>query len=500
MAGILDALGTAARGLQVVQRGLATTGHNIANAETPGYSRQRAVLRSTPPRIERSGAIGTGVEQQTVERIVDRFATMRLVSETSRLSQLESESSFYGEIEAIVNDQQAGGLSTDLSAFFDSLDGLARSDAPGQAIARADVIAKAETLVDAVDRWDAQLRGLQRDADRGLVAALPEINELVEQIARLNGEISEAEVLAPANDLRDQQEQLVLELAEKIGVTTQRTDDGQLSVRLAGGLPLVDGRIPSRLEAVVDPSNPNPLDPTFSQIFFSGAGSSFDVTAQLRGGEVGAFIDARENILAGTVAELDAFVFTLVEAFNGVHRAGVGLVDGASNDFFEDLSGQSTVDGAARNFRLSAAVDPSRGGTIDNIAAGTEPDPAGGPGAGARPGDVGHVQALKDLRNAQVTSYLAGDVPGVPTGRATRFVSTLSSLSGEVGQRARSTQRAAEQQAALLASVQDRRDAVSSVSIDEEVAQLVKLQANFQANARIVRTVGQLFQDLLDAF
>ncbi|CAM9267569.1 unnamed protein product [Discosporangium mesarthrocarpum] len=502
MAGLFDALQTATRGLTTVQRGMATTGHNIANVNTPGYSRQRSVLVAGTPQPDAAGTIGSGVEQLTVERIVDQFVNTRLVSETSRFSEIDSDSALYREIEAIVNDQLTEGLTDELSSFFDSLDDLATSTEPGQPVARGQVLAAAQSFVDTVHRWDSQLRTLQRDTDRGIVGLIPEINTLTSEIAELNGRIAEAETLSPANDLRDRQEKLILELAERIEIKTITTDDGSVSVRLPGGLSLVDRRVAAELEAVVDPANPNPLDVTFSQVFYVGAGSSFDVTNQISGGQLGSLIAGREQVIAGTIAELDAFVYTLADTFNGAHQSGVGLVDDAANDFFQDMSARPTIDGAARDLRIADAIDPDRGGTTDNIAAGDRSniDPAAPAGSPGRVGDTEWARdVLTGIRSQRVTGYLAGDVPGAPTGNSIGIAANLINLTGEVGQRARSSNRALEQQEALLQSVQDRRDSISAVSIDEEVAELVKLQSNFQANARVVRTVSEMIQALFDA-
>lgn len=493
MAGLFDALGAATRGLTTVQRGMATTGHNIANVNTPGYSRQRSVLVTGTPQPDPSGTIGSGVEQFTVERVVDQFVNTRLVTEASRQGGLEAESTLYRQIESIVNDQLTEGLSDELSNFFGSLDELSSALEPEQAVARGQVLTAAESLIDTVHRWDEQFRSLQRDADRGVLGLIPEINALASEIAELNGQIAEAETISPANDLRDRQEQLVLDLAERIEVRTLRADDGSISIRLANGLSLVDKREAGQLEAVVDPANPNPFDQTFAQVYYTGAGSSFDVTDRISGGELGALIGARDQVVAGAIADLDAIVYTLVDNFNQAHRAGVGLVDGGAYDFFEETT-NPTIDGAARAFGLSADVDPAQGGTADNIAAGDRAN-----GIPALPSDNGNVEALKDVRTTRLTSYLAGDVPGTPTGSDASISANLINFVGAIGQRSRTADRALEQQNAIISTLQDRRDSISGVSIDEEVAELVKLQSNFQANARVVRTVTEMIQDLFDA-
>jgi len=498
MAGLFDTLGTATRGLSVVQSGIATTSHNIANADTPGYSRQRSIVEATLPQQTGSGTIGTGVEQISVDRIVDRFVNERLVRETSRQATLEARASVYRQLESIVNTQQAGGLATDLTHFFDALDELSNATDPGQPAARTQLLSAAASLADSIHSYDAQLRGLQQDADRGMAGLVAEVNAISRDIANLNQKIAAAEVSAPANDLRDQRDQLVRSLAEKVDISLVTDNQGMLSVRISGGLPLVDKDLAAELRAVVDPANPNPLDPTYSQIYYRGAGTEFDATTLIRGGELGGLIEARDGVLAGAIRDLDAFAYTLSESFNAVHRGGLGLVDGNAHDFFADLSGQATVDDAARNFRLSADIDPSQGGTPLNIAAGAVPNPVTG-GPGAAQGDTAWVERLKDLRDGSVSTYLAGDVPGTPTGTASSLVNSFGRWVGDIGEGARSTQRSLEQQNAVVSAVRDRRDSVSGVSIDEEVAELVKLQASFQANAKVLSTISTMLDDLFAA-
>src|SRR5690606_25815715 len=181
-----------------------------------------------------------------------------------------------------------------------------------------------------------------------------------------------------------------------------------------------------------------------------------------------------------------------------VHRGGFGLLDDQPHDFFADLSAQTSVDDAARSLALAADVDPAQGGSASNIAAGAQLDPvAGGPGAAV--GDTAWVERLKDLRTANGTTYLAGDVPGAPTGPSSSLVNTLGKWIGDVGQGARTAERSLTQQNAVLSAVRDRRDEISGVSIDEEVAELVKLQAAFQANAKVMSAITEMLDDLFAA-
>ncbi|MFK7898684.1 MAG: flagellar hook-associated protein FlgK [Myxococcota bacterium] len=508
MAGLGDALSTANSGLQTTQRGLATVGNNIANVDTPGYTRQRPVLETRGPTVDTTGAIGNGVDQISVERILDKFVARRLVSETSRLSELDTRASIYTEVENIVNDQTSGGVDTALREFYGSLESLASSATPGQPGERSEALGNAQDLVDTVNRFDAQLRGLQREVDRAITGALPAINDLTRNIAELNVEIVRAETQAPANDLRDRQEQLILDLAERVEITTRVDESGMTSIRIKGGAPLVDGDLVNELVAAVVPSSANPFDATFSQIYYTSSGGTFDVTAQIRGGELGGLIESRDSVIAGAIRDLDTLAYTVADSFNERHSAGYGLADDVQRDFFVGLPDGDSTDDFARSFAIAADVDPGQGGSLDNIAVGAT---STGPGQGAAANDTGIVDPanpannagakwFKELQRDDVVNYISGDVAGSPTGGTLSVTEAFAEFGATIGQDSASTGRQLAQQESVLGSLQDRRDSVSAVSIDEEVSDLVRLQTNFQANARVITTVRTLFQALLDAF
>ena len=498
MAGLFDTLGNSSRSLGVVQRSIATTGHNIANVNTPGYSKQRNVSAPGNPEANAAGNLGTGVRSVTVDRAFDQFTQERLYGETSRLSALETTRNAFRDIESVVNDQRDGGLGTQLSGFFDAIDALANSGTPGQPLERAQVVSGATSLIETVQRYDRELRDIQAGADRGVTGTLADINALSSEIALLNAEIQKAEVLAPANDLRDRRDQLVVEISEKVGVSTIEDNGGMVSLRLASGYALVNGTESRDLVAVVDPSNVNPFDPTFSQIFLQTSATLVNVNSVIGSGELGGHLEVRDTVTAGAIRDLDAFVATLAINFNATHRTGLGLVDGAPHDFFVDFSANASIDNAARDFALAADVDPAQGGDFANIAAASLADPAGS-GEGAA-GDTTLAEQLGDLREGQVTAYLAGDPGAAASGASISLVNQFIGYVGEIGRSAASTARALEQQEVIVTTVQNRRDEASGVNIDEEVADLIQLQASFQANARVMSTVSQLLEDLLGAF
>jgi len=482
MPGLFSTLDIASRGLAVNQRGLSVTSHNISNVDTPGYSRQRQELSSSTPIPDQRGNIGTGVEQDTVARVTDEFIQRRLVQEHARSGALEAEADALSQIENVFNEQGREGLTTRISELFDRFQDLAAASQAGQPTERESLRSEAGLLVDAVHRTDEALRNLQRATDRAIVDLVPEINRLTSQIADLNDEIVKLEVTAPANDLRDQRDGLMRELSEKIEVTHFENGDGSLVVLFEGGVPLVDRSRSAELQAVSDPTNP--FDPTFSRVFYDDGSNFFDVTGRVGGGELGGLLRSRDVHAATALRDLDALVFTLADGINARHQAGFGLDGVGGRDFFAPLG---AVDDAARSLGLSADVLAS----ADAIAASDSAVVA------ETRGNTENAKLLADVRDLVTTSYRSGDAPGTPTGSDQTIIDQAAGTVAARGQEARSVEAARAQQERVLLETENRRDAIAGVSLDEEVTDLIRLQAAFQANSRVVTVVDRLLQELV---
>ncbi len=499
---LFDALGTASRALQVNQKGLAVAGHNIANVETEGYSRQRQRLQSALANLSPAGHIGTGVEQVTIERVTDQFTQARLYQETATLGSTRTQADVMAQVESVFNEQGTEGLTTQLSLYFDAWESLQASTAPGQPTERNALLSSGQSLVDTISRLDRQLRDLQASTDRTIVAIVPEINSLSERISDLNAEVVKQEALAPANDLRDQRDELIRQLSEKVEVSTFENANGTVNVMIGGGIPLVTGADYNQLRTVPDPTNS--FDPNYSRVNFVGGGNDFDVTSSISGGELGGFLAARDTDIANAIRELDAFAYNLARKVNDQHQLGYGIDPGSTggHDFFtfQNPPGLgATTDDAASLLRISADIDPAQGGDVRRIAAASVEDP-GGSGLGAA-GDKRNAQSISDLRTAESATWVAGAAVAAPASGPSQSILQLGTdVIGDVGQRARTLNLALEQQENVLRKVQDRRDSISGVTLDEEMGDLIRLQAAFQANSRIVVTVNRMFDSLISAF
>ena len=479
MSGLFGVLDVAARSMLITQNGVRTTGHNIANAGTPGYSRQAQRLQAVQGVPQTSGTLGAGVEQNTVERVTDAFVQRELLGEEAAGGSLTAQSTVLDAVEEVFNEQPGGRLSDALGKLYSSFGDLASATTPGAAVEREALLGSAQDFIDAVHRADARLRSEQQSADDRVKVLVPEINEITEQVAKLNSQIVYQETLAPANDLRDQRDLLLRELARKVDIRSFEQDNGAAVVVLASGPTLVEGVNARRLEIGSDPTDP--FDPSFARVLYDDGSFQLDVTADIGGGELGGFLRARDTVVAGAIRSLDVLAYNVAESVNAVHAGGFGLDGSTGNAFFAPAA---VVEDAARGLALDAAVD----GNPDAIAAG---------GSGPAPGDNQNALALAALRDARLPLSLPGDPPGPPSGPSRTMLDQLTVMVADVGIQARGMRDAAAQSERVLGVLDDRRESVSGVSLDEEVTELVRLQATFQANARIVSVIDRLLQDVV---
>ncbi len=477
MSGIFSTIDTATRALGVVQRGIGVTGHNIANVETPGYSRQRQVLSAEIPSATAIGVRGLGVRQLTIERVTDAFIQNQLMRQSSSLGASEAQASGLAALEQILNEQQGEGISAALNDFYDALSDLSTSPTPGAPSERQAVLSAAQRVIDNLSSADTRVRSLMRSTDSSIEVSVENVNRITAEIHELNHAIMEQEVVAPANDLRDRRELLLQELAREVDIQTNENDSGVIGVSLAGGPSLVTEGSVRQLNAVPDPTNP--FDPTLVRIEHVSGAVVTDVTADIGGGNIGGLLRLRDNSLASAVRALDTLAYNLGESVNAVHQTGLGL-DGLAGDFFAPLA---NVEDAARNLALDARV----AGNPDGIAAGLT--------SASLDNEV--ALQLAALRDTPAAIFLPGDPPGPATGPTRSLLDHAAAIVADVGQQTRTLQSAAAQQTLLMDNLENRRAEVSGVSLDEETTNLIRLQAAFQANARVVSVAQQLLDDLV---
>jgi flagellar hook-associated protein 1 len=320
MAGLFTSLGLAGSALDAASAAVRTTGQNIANANTEGYTRQRVQLSARPADQAGSGVqIGTGVQISRVERLMDGRLEEQIRNAGASLADLEARDRTLGRIEDILGDLDSNSIASALSDFFDAASDLANR--PEDHAARALLLAKGDDLAVAFQTRDEALRDLRKDVETEVATSVGEVNSLASQIAVLNGKITESENggidSQSANDLRDKREELVKQLADLVGVRTVETATGSLNV-LVGSDFLVfgDTAMPLTLDSSADG------DVVVSTVRFEVDGKPVTIAS----GKLAGLIEMRDSSITSLREDLDRLASALISEVNRVHTGGEGLV------------------------------------------------------------------------------------------------------------------------------------------------------------------------------
>lgn len=325
-----DMLSIGSSALLAYRRALDTTSHNIANVNTQGYSRQRVVLGSAPGTGSGSGFIGSGVEMQTVRRINDALVNTRLQGDTAAYARLEVYAGFAGRVDQLLSDNDTN-LATPMQQFFDAANALAQN--PSSTAARQALIGNAQTLAARFNDTQAQIDGMASEVDTRMRNTVDEINQLSRSLAQVNERIALAQGQfgnQTPNDLLDERDQLLQDLAGRIGITTVSQDDGSLNVFTAGGQSLVLGNKSTALSVGGDSYVSGRLEISLG---------SANVTRQLSGGALGGLLDVRREVIDPARNELGRLAAGIAETVNAQHAKGMDTNGALGGLFFAEPQG-----------------------------------------------------------------------------------------------------------------------------------------------------------------
>jgi flagellar hook-associated protein 1 FlgK len=316
MSGVLST-GTSA--LLAFQRALGTVGHNVANAATPGYSRQRVEFASRPGTAVANIQIGAGVEVAKLQRLADGLVFARQVDSSGEMGRLEQVSTLSGRVDMLLSDP-ATGLSQPWSAFFAAAQGVASE--PTSTVARSALLNSAEQLANRWRSLDSQLEQMGSETNQRMMAQVSEVNRLSGEIAKYNLDIVSSGADA-SPDLVDARALRIDQLARLVGAETVPQDDGSLNVFTAGGQPVVLGSKASSLATTPDPFRPDRL-----QFALAGPNGTVRLPADSVSGEIGGLLEFRNRVLDPARAELGRLATAFATTFNQIQAAGI---DSAGN-------------------------------------------------------------------------------------------------------------------------------------------------------------------------
>jgi flagellar hook-associated protein 1 len=453
---IQSIINTARRALSASQFGLQIAGHNIANANTPGYTRQRLDVASAPGVKTIYGMIGNGVELIGLERVRDRLADQTFRRETALRSEFEFRRNTLAQVEGALSEMTEAGIGMALSQFFDSWNDL--SSTPTGSSQRESVRQRAMVVVQRLNNAASRIDDISREIQTRLVADVDLVNHYSKEVALLNEQIIKAEGggtrLAP--DLRDARDALLDKMSGVVGVLAIERPNGTISL-IAGDSVLADGTFYREVELRFDA-----LTERYS-IGYPGVAASLS----LESGRVGSAMELLNDRIPAFVAELDAIVEEMVTLVNGAHTTGTTSGGATGIAFFEP--GFVT----AANVRVSAAVMADR----DNIVTGTT----------GEPGDAGVALTIARLRYERLPAFAGDTLPGA-----------LVAVSVRLGLQIDNARSVVESQDILVNQVDMQRTATSGVSTEEELVSLMRFQHAYQAAAKVINVADEMMMSLIN--
>jgi flagellar hook-associated protein 1 FlgK len=456
MSGLFGMLSSTSRALDTQRYGLDATGQNIANVNTKGYTRRVVDLAAVPPADQRLNA-GGGVDVMAIRSIRDRFYDRRVLEEIPAEQREQAIADSLSLVEAGLG---ASGASIDarLGAFFSAWGEL--SEAPTSSTARSAVVAQGQALSTQFRDTAQRLTEATQQTDARVRATIDDINALAARVASLNERIANSGASGTLT-LKDEQNLALKQLSELVDIDTIDQADGTVQVSYGLGRPLVISNVAYPMRTV------DAAGTGLAQIY----SDTSNATAEITGGKLAGLLDTRDTLIPQYRAKLDTLAYEVVQRVNTLHDAGFTQAGVDAPVFFQPLASST---GAASTIALNAAVvaDPSL------LAAA---------GVAGSPGDNTQSRALANLRDARVLN-----------GGTTTFGDFWNELVYEVGQDRSLATAEQKTRAEVVRQIENLRDSVSGVSLDEEAAGMMRFQRAYEANARFFSVINQTLDTLLN--
>jgi len=452
MGGLTSTLLIGVQALDATQAALDATSNNIANANTPGYTREVAQLSENEENLSGGNVSGGGVTLEGVESVRDELLNLQIQQQTSLQNSADTVSSGLQSVQTLFS-STGNDIASALSAFSSSLAQLSAS--PTSTSAQESVLTAGQNLAQSFNTTANGLTTAQSAADQQVTETVGQINSLTQQIAQLNAQLSPS-VMSTQNGgtIEDQRDELVQQLSTLTGVSVTQSSDGEV-ITTGNGTPLVMGGQSYNLQTSTGSNG-------FQQVLDSDGNN---ITSDISGGQLGGAIQVRDQVIPGFLSSLNTLASQFASSFNAAQEKGYDSSGNAGQAFFSVPTG---IAGAAAGITVALTSG-------SQVAASSD-------GSSGSNGNVANLSAAltNNLPSGQspATAY-ANIVYQVGTA-----VSNATSQSTALGQ--------------SILQLTNQQSSVSGVSIDEETTNLIRYQTAYEAAARIVSTIQALSTVTLD--
>ncbi len=468
MSGLTHSLNISSQSLYNSQQGIDTTSHNIANAQTEGYSRQDLRLKQREPFLKQGVLIGDGAYIGSIYRSRDKFIDKQMNETRSTLGRSEGRYTALAELESFYGPEMGSNLTSEMDNFFESLQNLSTN--PEEITIRTSLQERGKSLAFAFNQTDRNLKNYRNNINEKIRDSIDGVNTTLANIAQLNTKIRESEFgeQRVSNDMRDQRDLLVHKLSESIGISYYEDRSGMTTIRADDGSLLVDRGYACQFGVRKNDAG------LYDVLVLDGEGDEIrNVSSRLKRGTVGALLDVRDNVATKMIDQNDNLAYEFVSQINAIHRQGFGLGEydlTDSRDFFEHLNQAS---GAGQSIKLDDVIASSTNAISAASTAQTV-------------GDNIVANRLILLKNQRTMAN--------GTASFNEFYANGIGILG--AETARSLQ-ARDADKILFADLKAQSENVSGVSLDEEATNMMKWHANFTASSKMIKTIDEMTETVL---
>lgn len=530
MTGLFNTLNTANKGLMAQQTSLHTAGHNIANANTRGYSRQRVELKADMAyKLGGVGQLGTGVKMDSINRIVDEYVVKQIRNETSKLETYTAKSQVIDQLEVIFNEPSDTGLNFYLGEMFDSWQELSKN--PESLTSKTIVVEKSRALAETINHMAKQINSLKDETVTQLEKNALDFNSIVEKLAALNDQIYNiASSSQVPNDLLDQRDLMLHDLAtianfratfDAFGRVSIKTADGQIDLLATGGQEVYELSVITEIEAnenggysinisrggresqviTMDENGirqlleiegqeaiditPDMVNRLVGKVIFTnkeGEGLDIRLSDSISSGKIQGNTEGLD-VIEDSIKELNDFAKMMADAINHVHT-----YDTAGNPVDNYINIFTYGDDPASSLAINQDLEASK------ILAGQDYD--------SPEGDGSRALAIARLRNVKLNpqdelefgeGLLLKDMTGGVT-----IEGAYANIVIDIGISKEHADNIIANQKVLVGQLELRRESTSGVSIDEEITNIIKYQKAYEANARVIATLAEMLDVLIN--
>lgn len=453
-------------GLQASRQSLDTVSHNIANANNKNYVRQSAMHASNSYTKSGDGKLemGTGVHVNQVRQIRDEFLDLKIRREMPSFGYHYAKAQILDDVEGVFMEMSNGGIQKVTDDLWKNWNELFKD--PGELTMRSLVHESAVAFTGTVNHISNQLNDIQQNLNKQILTKVSEVNSTLEGISKLNKSIKAVEgenSRMKANDYRDERNALIDRLSELVPITSYENSLGETVVSLHGRDLVNSGHV-SKLDVQTDNKG-------LGHIYWEKSNEKIDLEGK---GELGGFIDVRDKSLVEYKNRLDVLVGTMAGAINNAHEAGFDLKGDAGEPFFKGVTVGGNEVITAANIKVNPKLSD-----LNKIA------------ASSTAGDVGNGEIAKQI-------YAIRNDKTLYENKTMNVDDYYRDLIVALGLEREESVQVAKNQGFLIKSLDEKRKGLSSVSLDEEMTDMIKFQHSYTANSRVINTLDEMIDTIVN--